>query len=1212
MKHDWNADLLLTQHFDTPIRFYLHERRLDLIEIRTHIHNRVHGVDKEGKRHLLHKEDILFAFPVKQMPYVKPNVKVFGPVKNLRLNRKSALQNRFHIDNNKLESVVGDSIVIVTRRGHVIRGELQAFDQEHLFMRVDKKVVLVYRNGLFGFREGLDENLAQNQNLHELREKRKKWVEANRENNFEEGIKHLLTDLYPDDAHFIYELLQNAEDAGASEVRFALNEDNAIFEHNGARLFSLTDVEAITSIGFSTKKDDPTAIGKFGIGFKAVFAYTATPEIESGEFHFRIQDMVVPDTQELFPGTLGEGKTRFVFPFDNPKKPPEKARTEIQKNLQQLNENTLLFLSNIRKIEYRLPDSTMGFLERREMANDESRIEIYVTRPGNQKPESNQYLRFIKDVDAQDEGGQSKHCRIAVAFGMDKSEGSGWKIIPVNPGQVSIYFPAVKEASKLRFHMHAPFASTVARDSVRDCPANDGLRNHLADLIAESMHAIRDRGLLNVEFLATLPNNRDNLFPFYLPIQERLINEFNTEKLTPVKRNPSEYASASVCYRGSSALSNVIKDKDLAVLLGRGCSQPLWIANPRQINQPEDNFLSMLSISQWTTEDLIEVLDSDEKVIKWLKKKSDEWHQNLYELLGDFLLRAPSSPVYIARERKEKLSNLSIVRCSDGKYRISSECYFPGDDMESEFQKKKTQAEEFHYVAKGVYSSGQNKNQQKKARNFLEEIGVRDVDESERIKAILRQRYEDPDIRISPNVHEKDMKRFIAFVESNSDNVALFKGYNIFNTSGGNWFTSLIFLDSPYLETGLSVYYEDDNYLEFIDEENIDPYFSLDYEQSTIDPERLGKFARVLGARTQLEATEQIIPESHPEWSNRLKQGSGHWRNNTGIDEDYRIPEFQLLLANPSITKSKLFWQTMCSLPESCLKARFRWNQSNPVNEGHSTLVHELRNSKWVPQKNGDTISFVRPCDALRNDLPGGFPYDTEQKWLKAIEFGKTAKQHKLENIFKQREQLVQNQHAAEFGFGSADEAKNAAKYFGMRGISVGESLKKLQVQERRKELLIIDLSDAEEKEYETRARSIRSTRSTIDPRTALRARYTTDENTVHCQMCSKRMPFKKRNSEDDYFEAVEALGKAYFFKEHEAQYLALCPECAAKYKEFVKKDRKAREVFYGVLKDSDNPQICLESNGETIYIRFEDKHWQDLKTVVYYYENVYNSDETD
>ena len=105
------------------------------------------------------------------------------------------------------------------------------------------------------------------------------------------------------------------------------------------------------------RQTDPTNIGKFGIGFKAVFAYTNTPEIESDEFHFRIRNMVVPDTEGLSPGALGARRTRFVFPFDNPEKPPEKAAAEIEKNLRELNENTLLFLDNIHQIKYNLPDS---------------------------------------------------------------------------------------------------------------------------------------------------------------------------------------------------------------------------------------------------------------------------------------------------------------------------------------------------------------------------------------------------------------------------------------------------------------------------------------------------------------------------------------------------------------------------------------------------------------------------------------------------------------------------------------------------------------------------------------------------------------------------------------------------------------------------------------------------------------------------------------
>ena len=569
------------------------------------------------------------------------------------------------------------------------------------------------------------------------------------------------------------------------------------------------------------------------------------------------------------------------------------------------------------------------------------------------------------------------------------------------------------------------------------------------------------------------------------------------------------------------------------------------------------------------------------------------------------------------RERREKLSNLRIVRCNDGEYRTGSECHFL-DDVEFEVGREKAQSEEFHYVAKEVYSSGQNENRQRKAREFLGKIGVCEVDEVERIKVILRQRYEDLDTIIPSELHEEDMKGFIALVEKEPDKAVLFTDYRIFKTvdhgsfDGGFYHeASIIFLDSPYLETGLKVYCEDDEYWEYVCTENIDPYLSLDYEESSIDPKKLGEFAKVLGARTQLEAKRQMIPEDHPEFD-YLRSAHGYKWTRTGIDEDYSIPEFLILLANPSVIKSRLVWAAMDSAPDDSLKSQFRWNKSYPTRETDSTLVHELRNAKWIPQENGGSISFVRPCDAVKDNLPGGFPYDTGQKWLEVIEFGKiAAKQQRLENTLKDVQNL-RNQRAKEWGFESGDAAEKAAAFFKEQGKSPDELLKKIRTQKRRKELLIIELEDAEEKEFETRARSIRSSRSRIDPRTTLRTLYTTDENRVHCQMCSKEMPFKKRNSNEDYFDAVEALGKGYFFKEHEAQYLALCPECAAAYQEYVKRDTKTRETFYDALKNSDSPQIHLESNGRVIRIWFEDKHWQDLKTVLYYYENIYNPDDAD
>ena len=1051
--------------------------------------------------------------------------------------------------------------------------------------------------------------------LEELRQKRLKWVEANRENDFEEGIGRLLTELYPDNAHFIYELLQNAEDARATEVRFILKEDGVEFEHNGSRLFTLEDVKSITSIGVSTKKDDPTSIGKFGVGFKAVFAYTSTPEIESGKYHFRIRDLVVPDAGGLPPCALGEKETRFTFPFgpfDNPQKPPERAREEIEKNLRQLDESTLLFLSNIRKIEYLLPDSALGFLERKE--TDSNRIEILVQHPEDSEPASVFFLRFEKIARVNDEEGKSKSCRIAVAFGLEEKEEDTkkpnkkrkqpptilWRIKSLEPGRVSIYFPAEKETSNLRFHLHAPFASTVARDSVRDCPANDELRDHLADLLAESMTTIRDQGLLTVGFLATLPNNRDNLSPFYKPILNRLVKAFESENLTPMKKGG--HAAAEGIFRGSARLSELIGDDDLARLLGEEYSPPLWIANPPQINQREDNFLSMLDITEWTTEDLVlrlddllNDLDEDnpaEQITEWLSGKSDRWFQQLYVLL--------SGELDSNDDLRQEILRLKIVRLSDGTYSRGRNCFFPDEEGKDD--------QTFPRVAKGVYSSGKNKREREKARKFLEDIGVREVGEAERIEAILKQRYSKEPIK----PRKRDIKRFVTFTEKVPERADLFSEYYIFQLEDGEWGKPrMVFLDSPYLDTGLSAYYE------ALGEKSGQKWaLSPEYQESGIELEKLGEFAKKVGAQANLKPKEQTIPSKHPEKSKL--QDSGGWSSRYGIDKDYDILEFFILLAASDLNKSKLVWGTMNELSHDFLEAKYCSNSWHYTKTANSSLVWKLRTHSWVPQKQEveEKIIFVEPSDAVAELLPSGFPFDGGAKWLEAIEFGK-AKRDREELERRRQEENSQNYQrqetaAKEIGFSSVEEAQEAKEVMELKrkdpeGFKRWQDSSKEKIRfpthrvanpERRKERFVEQHANAPKKKNETRERSVRTTRGEIDPSVYLRNQYTNEDDQMICQICKEEMPFRKRDGEY-YFQAVEALSKEYFDKEHEAQFLALCPLCAAMYKEFVKCDDTALEELHRALKSSDELKVPLKLGERETSVRFVEAHYSDISTIL-------------
>lgn len=69
---------------------------------------------------------------------------------------------------------------------------------------------------------------------------------------------------------YVYELTQNARDAGARRVYWRSDEDSVFFQHDGDVELNKRHVEAISSLGYSTK--GLTDIGFMGIGFKSVFA----------------------------------------------------------------------------------------------------------------------------------------------------------------------------------------------------------------------------------------------------------------------------------------------------------------------------------------------------------------------------------------------------------------------------------------------------------------------------------------------------------------------------------------------------------------------------------------------------------------------------------------------------------------------------------------------------------------------------------------------------------------------------------------------------------------------------------------------------------------------------------------------------------------------------------------------------------------------------
>ena len=1025
--------------------------------------------------------------------------------------------------------------------------------------------------------------------LDDLREKRQKLLEALEANQADIKLD-IFEDFYPDKAHFIYELLQNAEDTEASEVKFSLSEDRLVFEHNG-RPFNQDDVGKITGFGVGTKRDDQDKIGRFGVGFKAVFLYTATPRVWSPTFSFEISDLVMP--AELDRDTSIGQCTRFEFPFNSRKIPATDAYADVRRALDEISDDTLLFLSHIESVQWQVDNGPVVSLLR--VRHSEHHIETLKEADG-EATQSSRYLRFTQPVPGLEKG----FC--AIAFNLtqlshgdshsdEDSFAKRFRIEPATPGRVAVYFTAAKETSGLRFHLHAPFVPELSRASVKDTPANTDLFRQLAALAAQSLAAIRDFGLLDVNFLAALPNSHDGIPERYECIHEAIVNAMNEEPLTPTHRR--SYAPAKQLLQGPAELKALLIEEDIKALVEFDGVPPTWAVAATQRNSDADRFLSGLAITDWGVAQLVRVLKQrlhagrqfdtthsvwrngpDPACLEWLKSKADDWHQKLYA----FLHRQPKEDV-------RRLADLCLVRLSSGEYRTAHECFFPTDEVkEDQF---------LPCVAGGTYATGASKSDQESAKAFLEALGVRKIGEREQVEAILKRRYSRDSESPSRKVQMRDLKRFIAFAENHPTDASIFKDYWIFDLENGDrGQPGHVYLDVPYLDTGLHSYYRALG-------EKTSPRWALDrgYIERGMPSERLVGFARLTGAVDRLEIKE-VGCVQNPCWKH-LSSAPGSYATASGTDRDFNVPRLKELFRKPTKSLAKLLWGTLCEQTQDgwFLKACYRRNQSNDARYADSQLVHHLREGSWIPQRNGD---FVRPAEASRDLLPDGFPFDAGYEWIKAVRFGENA-------AARIRERQRERETAQELGFVD-DKALEDGRWFA--GLSQDERAGIKSGHERNG---VVDLPDRQPSDPTSRAERVRRIAMTAPPRTVemrprsvsrnrepvmtetdpyLKDLYTNSEHVMICQVCKEPLPFKLDGG-SFFFEAVEFLPTLR--QHHYQNYLALCPNHAAMYQLTNGSKEKMKDLFGGL--NGNELEVCLASQPVSIY--FNRTHIADLRVII-------------
>ena len=1028
--------------------------------------------------------------------------------------------------------------------------------------------------------------------LQRLNEKRSRWVKANRENDFEDSILRLVSDLYPDRAHFIFELLQNAEDAHASCVKFQLAEDRLIVRHNGRKLFDSQDVESITSMANSTKKEDVNKIGKFGIGFKSVFTYSNTPQVHSGEYNFEVRDLVCP--VEIPRIDKDNQETIFVLPFNNALKPAQSCFDEIKTVFESLDHTILLFLNNIKSIEWDLNGEKIGSAVRENIDDvDERLVKISIKNPANvnlqENAENAWFLRFQKVLEEHG----NLQCAIAFKLGfrvsnqkildVNKVLAEQMKIAPAD-GKLCVFFPAEKEKTGLKVHVNGPYAATIDRASIKhDHEDNQQIFKSTAQLLIEAMESLKNVDLLNPDFLEILPNNDDQLEPFYETMKETVYEALSDRALIPC--SGGGYGKAGELARGSKAIIDVVGEDGLAILFDDEKKQ--WATGVMR-NSRSAKLLESLDIPYYGYEELIDAVDSmydkhyawratNEEALAWLQKQPINWLQSFYLLLRKAVKREDS---------EWKTKNWEIIKNQDGDLFVGSRLYFPVDGNSLTAELPTVSVEMF---------DGLTKKRNEQIREFLEHAGVKPIGEGEEIKRLLDQFYAENSEKPEEKQHLEHIKRFIKW-SYGEVNTEIFYDYSLFKNYRGEYCKAeQCYIDHPFEETGLSAIYSDGT--------GHDESRSALWE-GYIEVKNLVQFAATCGAVKVLEIKKRSV------WDNpRYKEMDtyGRWTHKS-INEDYYIESLEELLEEKNVVIARIVWQKLIGAKPKVLMARYRSNGECPISRVPSSLVQTLQKTKWIPGKDN---RFYSPREMTKEQLREGFEYDDRNGGLKAVCFAEDARKATEED--RQRKEVEENVLALNkqiLGL-ERDDINFVRK---LKKLGVLENLKS-QVEkssvltefperpstdpQRRAQRAKERSGQSPKKKYEVRNRNVRISAPSGEHVTYLEQNYTNNKDQLVCQICENEMPFRRRDGRY-YFEAVQLFDD--LSREYEAAYVALCPLCAAKFKELVKKDEKQRESLLNKIlsivefgKEPRELRVSLQFGEETGSIRFVEKHFLDI-----------------
>lgn len=267
------------------------------------------------------------------------------------------------------------------------------------------------------------------------------------------------------------EIVQNANDVGATEVIFHRHKSELFVVHDG-RPVILRDLHALAAPWLTSKRNDPRAAGRFGIGLSTLHSISDSFDLHCGDYHVRLGDPTIRGVDPADHSSIGARPADTVMrvPFANRSITPP----DFFDWGRRWDDASLLFLDSVRRISFRSDGESHDLLlkwgDRRsyDVLWDGAQIQVESSPATASDGRSWQVHR----VDVPSPPGVTrahKHTTeftpLAVALAQDESSPKG--------GQLYAGLPVVPVELPLRFN--AQFDPVTSRRTLSDTPWNQAL-----------------------------------------------------------------------------------------------------------------------------------------------------------------------------------------------------------------------------------------------------------------------------------------------------------------------------------------------------------------------------------------------------------------------------------------------------------------------------------------------------------------------------------------------------------------------------------------------------------------------------------------------------------------------------------------------------------------------------------------------------------------